>query len=259
MAWSVIQSAVANSVVTSATTVAVTYSTANLSSGTKLFAVVSAVSTSSTIPTQSSVKDGAGNSFTQQYSASQGSAGSGFYTCGVWAIDTPVGDVGTKPTITFTFTNTGSANEKAGIWIGEVSGLLAGSSGIVDGTAGVLNVSGGHASGSIGPPTYASSAANEFLLYTYADNGIPETMTGPAGYTLDSQGINSSATGDLLVAYKNSTSGTESGAWSASAAYTSGDGGSYVMAAFQLAAGGSTTTPSPIVGPSSAVIQAAYW
>ena len=59
MAWSRLQSA--SNAIASGTTVPVTFSTANLSSGSTLIAVV----TGNGIVTTSSVKDGAGNSFIQ--------------------------------------------------------------------------------------------------------------------------------------------------------------------------------------------------
>lgn len=201
MSWSVLQSA-SSAGTSAATTKAVTFSTSNLSSGTKLLAYVSCASGAS--PSTSTVKDGAGNSFTKILSV----ASNGLQEVSAWEIDTPAGDVGIKPTITATFVGSAIAS----ILVQEVSGLMTGTSN-VDGTAGSLHGNGGTSTGS---PTYSSSVANEFLVALYGDDGGPTTVTQPSGYTLDSNTVNSNGNADIAVGYKNSSGGSETSSWSLS-------------------------------------------
>jgi hypothetical protein len=93
VAWSVIQSAGSASTA-AAFTKAVTFSTANLSSGTKIIALV-AVSSFSGAASITSVKDGAGNALTLIKSGSSGTGN--IEMTGLFALDTPAGDVGSKP------------------------------------------------------------------------------------------------------------------------------------------------------------------
>src|SRR5579859_3546791 len=101
----------------STTTFAATFTVANLSSGSKIIALVSigGASTAHTV----TVKDGAGNNFIKL--ADTGALTNG--NLSLWAIDTPAGDVGTKPTITATI----DANAGCSIVIAEVTGLAVGS------------------------------------------------------------------------------------------------------------------------------------
>src|SRR4249920_961861 len=127
MAWSVLQSKSFTNA--GSGNVAVTFTTANLSAGTKIVAWV-AVSASSPQTVVSSVKDGALNTWTQLAVASD-NTNDALY---LFALDTPAGDVGTKPTITATI----GSNFGASILVQEVSGLAAGNtSAMLDGTAGV--------------------------------------------------------------------------------------------------------------------------
>jgi hypothetical protein len=208
VAWAVLQSA-GNS--GSGTTIGVAYGTA-LSAGSTLIAAVSAASNGTTLPTTSSVKDTAGNSFVQLAVVS-GAATSGA-SVSLWALDVPAGDVGGTPTITATASgSTGGYS----IVIQEVAGLLPAttSAQFTDGTAQTL---GGSAGGSVGPPSYASTAAGEYLVYLYGDSGASVTWTVPAGYTADPNGVNSSGNADIEIAYKSSTGGTEAGQYSLSGA-----------------------------------------
>src|SRR5580704_16424705 len=129
MAWSVLQSASTAATGNSGTQSA-TFTTANLSSGTKLIAAVACSANGLTV---SSVKDGAGNSFTSLATVSFNNAASNGQLS-LWAIDTPAGDAGTKPTITATLT---ASTTETSLLIQEVSGLLAGNTAaMLDGTAG---------------------------------------------------------------------------------------------------------------------------
>lgn len=221
MAWSVLQSASATNA--GSGNAAVTFSTANLSSGTKVVALVS-VSCSSTTFIVTSVKDGAANTWTQL--ASKISADFSTHV-GLYALDTPAGDVGTKPTITATI----GTNFGATIQVLEVSGLLAGNtSAMLDGTAGT-------ATGTASPATtssYSSAAASEFLFLGYGDPGFAVTNTTPGGWTADSHNVSGNSLADCAVYYKNSTGGAESASVTLSGAAT----WDTILVAFQLASGG---------------------
>lgn len=229
MAWSVVQSA--SGTASSGLTLSVGFSTANVSSGNKIIAVV-AFSCNSAGDTVSTVKDGAGNSWTQL--ATLNHSGTGRTVASIFALDVPSGDVGTKPTLTVTCTGTSFGISMV---IQEVSGLLAGNtSAMIDGS--VANLSGNGGS-STGTPTYSSSVANEYLITTYCDDGAPTTVTAPTGYTKDTHSINSNSIADCLIAYKNSTGGSETGSWALSGTAAWVD----FMIAFKLASGGGTTFP----------------
>src|SRR5690348_18060055 len=96
MAWSVLQSASGSA---ASTTVAATFSTANVQAGTKIIAVVSVGATSA--PAVTSVKDAALNTWTQVATSAQANA-----RVYIFALDTPSGDVGSKPTLTATAAGT---------------------------------------------------------------------------------------------------------------------------------------------------------
>lgn len=235
MAWSVLQSASSGSTGL-ATTKAVTFATANLSSGTKIIAYVGAAPGAVTF-TVNSIVDGASNSLTQigflDDSTNQ-------VAIGVYAMDTPAGDVGTKPTITATF----NGSFEASILVQEVSGLAAGNTtaAMLDGTAAVAGFAAG---ASHAQPAYSSTAANEFLIAVEADDGGPQTVTQPGGYTLDANAVTNNSLADIAPAYKNSTGGAESGTWTFGGTTT---GTALLVVAFKVAAGGGlngTVQPLP--------------
>lgn len=228
MAWSVLQSA--SLAKTGGTTTAVAFGT-NLSSGTKII-VATVVSGNTTV---ASVKDGAGNSATLIASKVSGVVASAY----LYAMDTPAGDVGTTPTITVTWN---ASTPATAILIQEVSGLLPGNTtAMVDGTPGTLT---NNTTGSIGPPSYTTTAANEYLVYMYADDGGPLTWTVPGGYTGDANGVNGSSNTDIQIAYANSTNGTETGQYS-----ITGTAAEWflIMAAFKLPAASTTAIAAPPV------------
>lgn len=246
MAYSVLQSvSVSNTV--SSNTLALAYSTANLTSGTKLLAAIAFAGTS----TQHviSVKDGAGNTFTQVVEQALSTNG---YTY-LFAIDTPAGDVGTKPTITATWTVGQNITDKA-MLLQEVSGLAVGNTlaAMIDGTAGSNGGTGGSSTGS---PTYSSTAAGEYLVSVYGDDGGPETWTKPTGTTSDTHSINSNSANDLAVAWKDSTNGTEAGSWALTG--TSADWGT-ILCAFKAAAVAAAVRP-PARLMNQAVKRSAYY
>src|SRR6516162_2919121 len=209
MAWSVLQSASfgAGSNVSS---VSVTMGS-NCSSGTKLIAYVSIVENNGF--DVGSVKDGASNAFTKIASVTAiGPPGNNndLYGTEIWVLDTPAGDVGIKPTITATWASADSAGMS--MLVQEVSGLAAGTS-CLDGTAGTST---GNNAGPSGTPTYASSAANEYLVAVLGAGGYGNflTVTSPSGYTPDSNNTSGANFAESIVAYKNSTGGTESDGYS---------------------------------------------
>lgn len=230
MAWSRLQSA-SNGAGTGST-VSATY-TSNLTSGTKLIAVVTVFAT-----TASTVKDGAGNSFTKLASIGLNNSTAGNGELSLWAADTPAGDAGTTPAITAT---PASATGFYAILIQEVSGLLAGNtSAMLDGTAGTSFASG---STSLACGTYSSAAAGEYLVALYGDDqnvdGIqPSACSGSAAYTLDANNIASHEA--AAVAYGNSTGGAETATFTIPA---STNDQATILVAFRLAAGGPSSGP----------------
>jgi hypothetical protein len=232
VAWSVLQSA---GLLGSGSSTVVTYPS-NVSAGTKLIAYFSAFSGSSI--TVTSVKDAANNAMTQVGWLWSGTSGTG---AGIFAMDTPSGDVGTKPVITALMSN-GSFGAMV---IQEVSGLAAGNTlaAMVDGTAATAAFGAGS---SHAQPAYSSSAANEFLVSFCGDQGGPQVMTQPSGYTLDAHAVNNNGSADCCPAYTNSAGGAESGTW----AYSGSTVGSNILAvAFQLAPAGTDSGPnSPSTG-----------
>lgn len=242
MAWSVLQSA--SGFGSSVSSETATFTTANLSAGSKIIAAISIGATSAAAI--SSVTATGGNTLTQIGAASQGNARIYLY-----AIDAAgsggTSMVGTKPTITATFASAGGL----GIVIQEVSGLLAGNTtAMADGTAGTLTGT----AASTGSPTYSSSAANEYLVSCYADFGSGVTPAAAGGWTLDASSIRGSTESDCIIQYKNSTGGSESDG------FTSADTGGWAITevAFKLAAS-PAATPPPLVVPQAAVMQAANW
>jgi len=153
----------------------------------------------------------------------------------VFVVDVPV-----SPSSTITITSNQAGASVYGYAI-EVSGLLAGTTtAIIDGGAWPAPSHGGTTTYS--GPSYTTTASNEFLIGTYTDNGGPTTYAAAGGYTLDptsagppptSAGINSNASGDSVIVYKNSTGGAESAPFS-----LSGSAAGWIsnLAAFKLAA-----------------------
>jgi hypothetical protein len=231
--WSVLQSA---GKLGSGSSTAETY-TSNVSAGTKLVAYFSAFGSSSF--TVTSVKDAAGNAMTQVgflYSATSGTG------TGIFAMDTPAADVGAKPVITALISN-GSFGS---IVIQEVSGLAVGNTlaAMIDGTAVTTAFAAG---ASHAQPAYSSTAANEWLVSYCGDQGGPQTMTQPTGYTLDAHAVNTNSSADCCPSYKNSTGGAESGTWT----YSGSTIGSNIMVvAFKLAAA-AVAASSPVTQPGS--------
>jgi hypothetical protein len=234
MAWSVLQE---KSNFGSSLNATVTFTTANVSAGTKIIVWITVDASASPQSSVTSVKDGALNTWTLVAGpASDNSTGATF----CYALDTPAGDVGTKPTITATLTS----NFGWAIIVQEVSGLLAGNTTAMrDGTPGLANAS---STGPCVPGAYSTAAANEYLMAAAGDPGNSRTISNSAGYTASSApNINTSSTADLFVAWKNSTGGAES----ASFAITGTANPWFaVIVAFQLDAGGGGPAVAPHIG-----------
>jgi hypothetical protein len=238
VAWSVLQSvSFSNSATTS---YPATFTTANLSAGSKLICAVA--SDASSAQTITSVKDGAGNTMTSLASVTL-SDGTGIVA--LLAMDTPAGDVGTKPTITLTTGQSGSAS----MLVQEVSGLLAGNTtAMIDGTAGTAA---GSASGTTTNPTYSSNASNEYLIVIYGDAGNGITWTAPSSpWTGDANGINTSFNNDVEIAYRNSTGTNETGQYSINGGVDYG----IVLVAFKLPGGPVGPPLVPLPGSRTVVV-----
>lgn len=219
MPWARLQS---GSVSTGTGTTGVKAFTTALTAGSTLIAACAAFSGVTT-----GVRDTAGNSFVKIASVGFSAVTANGETS-LWALNTPAGDAGAVTTVTAT---AASGVSGVGLLIQEVSGLALGATlaALADGTPGVLGSSG---TGSKGPPVYASTAAGEYLVSVYGDNGSGTTFTVPAGYTADTANLSGSANDDIGIAYKNSTAGTEAGSWTlAGSSSTWG----MLLVAFQLA------------------------
>ena len=235
MGWSRLQSASNN---TFGTSVAATFGT-NVSAGSKIIAAVSG----SWRLTPTSVKDGASNNLTLLGSSIPASNGGSTW---LYAMDTPAGDVGTKPVITATF----SDSDGQSIIVQEVSGLLAGNtSAMLDGSAAVIA---GGTTTSTGSPSYSSTAANEYLVCIYGNTDNAVTLVAGGGLTLDAN--NNTNFSYASIEYGNSTGGAETTGFTGAGTAQ----WSILTAAFKLAVVAGAT-PQPIVVPSLAAIQAANW
>lgn len=237
MAWGWVQSAAP---APAASNVAVAYGT-NLTAGTKLIAAVSLSSSQAGNVAISAVcapGDGT-NNMTFIGGVVNGTVG----FAGLYAMDTPAGKVGTKPTITATFSATIN-NFGAALVIQEVSGLLVGNTtAMVDGT---LATNSGNSAGPATTGAYSSTAVNEYLVAVYGDPGSGFTFSNPpAGYTADVNNPAVNGNAELGVDYKNSTGGAES------ASFTLGGSTPWetLLVAFQLAPAGVTSGPPTFPRP----------
>jgi hypothetical protein len=250
MSWSVLQSAgvpMAFGTDIEASTVTLG---SNCSAGSVLIAYVNVGTFGATSEVIVSVKDGAGNSMTHLASAFQTASGNAC-DISVWAMATPAGDVGTKPT--FTATSNAPGSYPGGQLIQEVSGIQA----VLDGTAGT-------ATGTTNPatmPAYSSSAANEYLVCLYGDQAEDgQTMSGAGGsWTTDahSQLTGNAGGAGPAVQYKNSTGGSESGGtWNDSVG--AGVPWAVIAAAFKLTGGAAVTPFFPKNQPARSRIPSPY-
>ena len=194
MSWSHLQSATNGA--DGSASVAQAFTTSNLISGSKIIAAVSSYPSGSPA---TSVHDGASNALTEIGSASVGNC-----NLSLWAMDTPAGDVGIKPTITAS----ASGASAISIVIQEISGLLTGNTtAMCDGTLASTTGTGSTPT----TPTYASSVANEYLVSIYGDSeDTTTTWTGPGSPWTSDPGQNATFITSVGISYKDSTGGTES-------------------------------------------------
>jgi hypothetical protein len=224
VAWSRVQSAGANG---TAGNPSVSY-TSNLSSGTVLIAAVSAYNNAVT-----AVADSNGNAFTKI-----GTVDSNAVHLSLWALATPSGDAGTKPAV--------NATTSASYWamvIQEISGIQA----AVDGTAGTAYA---NSAGSISP-SYSSTAASEYLVTCYGDDGESTAATlNTSGWTLDTGNQLGNTNMDCGIAYKNSTGGAESDGWTGAGANEAA-----IMVAFKLPASSNSGPFTPVLPAPAATLS----
>jgi hypothetical protein len=217
MAWARVQSV--GGVGLSVTSKSVTFTTANVSAGNKLIVAASVDSSTQSFATTNPCWDGT-NAFTQIATATIASG----VRVTVWALDVPAGDVGTKPTITVTASISGAS---LAVLAMEFSGLATGNTtAMVDGTPGTNTGT----TTTIASPTYSSTAVNELLIEIIGDWGAGVTFTVPTSSTGDTNNQNTSSTGDILAAWKNSTNGAESMAYTVGGATDWGQ----LLVAFKL-------------------------
>lgn len=184
----------------------------------------------------------------------------------VWALDTPAADAGTAQAITATIT--GDAGRYATMLIQEVPNLLAGTApanAVAAPTDGVpVNISGdaGGPGLNTGSPPYSSTAAGEFLVSAYCDDGAFQSAGGctwvaPIGWNYDTASVNSSAGGDLAVGWKASSGAAETGAWTVTVPTLTGTDWAVSSVAFQK----KTAQPTPVIttaGLKAARVSTAY-
>jgi hypothetical protein len=184
--------------------------------------------------TVSSVADSNSNSLTSLASVLE--AGSADTALALFAYDVPA-----TPSSTFTATFSGAGG--FGVLAQEISGLMTGNtSAMLDGTAGTA-----HTSGTSLSATYSSTATNEYLGTCYGDDGFGITGTIPSGYTADTNNINTSSNANLMVAYKNSTGGSETNTWTTNGT----DDMCVITVAFQLPVSGFSSGPNYAGGGSA--------
>lgn len=246
MVWSRLQSVTAHA---TSNVAPATFATANVSSGSKIICGIVCDSSTPGLSAETCV-DNASNSLTLLATGTWNNRAQ----AQLWAYDTPVGLVGTKPTITWTSTGGTPVPTEAQILLIEVSGLLAGNTtAMIDGVPGQLN---GSTNTATGNPAYSSTALNEFMLSLYGDDGGPLTWVAPAGYTADPNSVNTNGNNDLAMAYINSANGAESAGWGLSGSVT---GWNVIAVAFKLAAVGSTFIAPPAVAKLQAVTRGSFY
>jgi hypothetical protein len=239
VAWSVLQS---NGAASDTWSGGLAYTTANVQAGTKLIAYTTNFGNS----TITSVKDAALNSMTKLAAVSLGGA-SANGELAMWAMDTPAGDAGTKPTLTPAF----SANNTVSMVIEEVSGLLPGNTtAMLDGGAAAASSGTISANGSIAAGALSSALAGEFLVAVAGDDETSTvtyaTPTGSTTYTMDAHAQNATFITTCIPGYGNSTGGAETGSFALTGVSGSNHWG-VLFAAFKLAA--STVTPDLAMAP----------
>jgi hypothetical protein len=160
-------------------------------------------------------------------------------------------DVPATPSTTVTVTTSPGGATNIAIYAMEVSGLVSGSTAAACVDGGTFPAASHGGTTTYSGPSYTSTAANEFLIGCFFDNGGPETYSAVNSYTLDtssagppptSAGINNNSLGDVVIVYKNSTNGSESAPFSLTG--TACGWGSFLLAFKISGAGPATTGPA---------------
>jgi hypothetical protein len=206
----------------------------NCTEGSVLIACVAGHESSGQSGSCTSVKDGAGNAFTKLAEVtSPADSQTDKVFSSIWALATPAGDVGIKPT--FTATPSALATYAGGLIVEEVAGITAALDGTIASASGTASPT--------GTPAYSTSVPGEYTVAYYADTGVLAVWTAPGTpWAVDAANENGNGNGcNQAVAYKSSAGGTESDGWS----YTPA-GASWVvfLGAFELAAASSAAPPN---------------
>ena len=217
-----------NSASLDAASLGVAFTTANVSAGSKIIALVN-TSNAGGLPTISSVTATGGNTLVKVGGDAAGTVSrTAIYACDAEGTGGTT-MVGTKPTITVNLSAAGGLS----FVVQEVPGCLPGNTtAMVDGTAGTLTGT----AATTGSPTYSDTVSLQYKVAVYGDAGNGVSVGVPAsGWTADAKNINASAISNCLVQYRNSTGGTDADG------YTTADTGgwSIVEVAFKLAGGAS--------------------
>lgn len=219
-----------------ATSVPATFSTANLSAGSKIIAFVSVGATSA--PALTGCTATGSNVLTQMGTINQANARIYIFAVDATGDGSHASMVGTKPTVTATCGSTVGL----GIVIQEVPGLLAGNTtAVLDGSPGTLT----GATATTGSPAYSDTVAGQYKVSAYGDFGTGFTVATAAGWTPDPNNVNASTNSDCLVQYRASTGGTDADG------FTNADTGGWaiVEVAFKLASASAGTPGVPYSFP----------
>ena len=211
----------------------------NVVSGSTLIAAISiGVGSTETI---TSVVDDLGNNFFKILETPFNVAG----LVSLWVLNTPVGQVGHKPTITANKSGSGYGET---VLIEEVSNLATGTTvaALCDGTPAYNQST--SATTTVTSVAYSSSVTGEYTISVYGDDGNSNHGIGaPSGWTKDPS---SAGSGDVIppgigcpnsvgIAYKSSTGGSESpNAWTISNI----EDWNQIVVAFQGSGGGGPAT-----------------
>lgn len=233
MSYSVLQTIQANTS-GSATTLGIAITPHAI--GNKIIAYVTAVAGAA--PSITGVSDG-----TNSLVAIAGPAalGSTFGTFGVYCYDA----VGTSA-VTITATQNGASGPGISMQVQEVSGLTAGTSGILDAAA--ASTTGAALASPETGPAYTSTGAGDFMAVCYFGDGSGTTWAKDAAgsaYTAAAGNTSANAVADVGMAHKAAAPGAETtGIWDAT-----GTASGYAIVAFAIklpGGGGGPVLPNPV-------------
>jgi hypothetical protein len=183
-----------------ATSVSATFVTANLSASSLIVAAFSVAAGGSSPSTTPACTCGGVSMNLRGQITPNGGAGISALVA-LFDLVVPAGQVGTKPAVQGSWVNAGHGS----ILAEEVSGL----GGTADGSAATKAQN----SSGVQPATcnaYSSTAASEYLVAVYGDNGGPATLGAcSTGYTADVNNVSANGNADIGIFAKNSTNGAE--------------------------------------------------